>query len=119
MSGPEFIPDPDPAETKAAASSTPSVRVETKRPEGNDSTRPKRQVAAMLGIFFGFTGAHHFYLGSTGAGLALLATFCCGIGAIVGVVEGAMLLAMSDVEFEEKYVLRRPESLEFVFQERS
>lgn len=108
MSSPEFIPeaDPTPSETLPV--------IDTSEPP-----RPSRQVAAMLGIFLGFSGAHHYYLGSTGAGLALLATFCCGVGAIVGVVEGVMLLAMSDLEFEEKYVLRRPESLEFVFQERS
>lgn len=112
MSSPEFIPESEPATVE-----TPPLIADAASRGGR---RPsQRHVAAILGIFLGFTGAHHFYLGSTGAGLALLATFCCGVGAIVGVVEGVMLLAMSDQEFEEKYVLREPESLEFVFQERS
>ena len=77
-----------------------------------------RQTAALLGIFLGFTGAHHYYLGSNAAGLLLLATTCCGVGIVVGMVEGVMLLAMSDGEFDAKYIHRKPDSMEFVFQER-
>ena len=79
---------------------------------------PRRIKAGLLGLTLGFTGAHHYYLGSSAAGLLTLATACCGVGLVVGMVEGVMLLVMSDEEFEEKYVHRRPESMEFVFQER-
>lgn len=77
-----------------------------------------RMLAAALGIVLGFTGAHHYYLGSVAAGLLTMATSCCGVGLVVGIVEGVMLLVMSDEEFEAKYIDRRPESMEFVFQER-
>ena len=77
-----------------------------------------RHTAGLLGVFLGFTGAHHFYLGSNAAGLLTLATTCCGVGIVLGMVEGVMLLVMSDDEFDEKYIRRTPDSMEFVFQER-
>ena len=119
MSNPEFIPEQD------SESPSPRPPKDTRSPSSNkrQKRRPKkasigRQTAGILGIFLGFSGAHHYYLGSNGAGLALVATSCCGVGVVVGVVEGVMLLAMSDEEFEQKYVTRSPESFEFVFQER-
>ena len=88
-------------------------------PERSAAPRsPSRIKAGVLGVAFGFTGAHHYYLGSSAAGLLTLATACFGVGLVVGMVEGVMLLVMSDEEFEAKYVRRRPESMEFVFQER-
>lgn len=79
---------------------------------------PNRIKAGLLGVLLGFSGAHHYYLGSSAAGLLTLSTACVGVGLVVGMVEGVMLLVMSDEEFEAKYVRRRPESMEFVFQER-
>ncbi len=55
-----------------------------------------RLVAGLLGIFLGGLGVHSFYLGYTGKGIAQIAlSFCFGIGAIWGFVEGIMLLAGS------------------------
>ena len=87
--------------------------------EANAQPRPRSRITAgVLGVVLGFSGAHHYYLGSSAAGLLTLATTCCGVGLVIGIVEGVMLLVMSDEEFEAKYVHRRPESMEFVFQER-
>ena len=58
----------------------------------------------------------HFYLGSVGAGLICIVACCVGVGWLLGLVEGILLLAMSDEEFDAKYNERTPESLEFVFQ---
>ncbi len=75
-----------------------------------------KTVAGVLGILLGGFGAHHFYLGSTTAGLICLLLSCCfGIGAIVGVVEGVLLLVMSDEDFNARYNARTPEAMEFVF----
>lgn len=41
---------------------------------------------------------------------------CVGIGEILGLVEGIMLLVMSDDDFNAKYNYREPEAMEFVFQ---
>ncbi|MEQ8787843.1 MAG: NINE protein [Pirellulaceae bacterium] len=74
-------------------------------------------VAALLALFLGGLGIHHFYLGSTMAGVVILvASICtCGAAGIIGFVEMIMLFVMSDEDFDAKYNLREPESMEFVF----
>ena len=74
-----------------------------------------KTTAGILGILLGGFGAHHFYLGSTTSGVILLLT--CGLCGL-GLVEGILLLVMSDEDFEAKYNQRTPESLEFVFQKK-
>ncbi len=76
-----------------------------------------KNVAAALAIILGPFGAHHFYLGSTTSGLLLLMLSCFCVGGVVSLVEGVTLLVMSDEEFDAKYNERRPEPMEFVFQE--
>jgi TM2 domain-containing membrane protein YozV len=77
-------------------------------------------VAGILGILLGGIGVHHFYLGSVTAGIVIIVLSCCtgGIGGILGLVEGIMLLVMSDADFDAKYNHRTPESMEFVFQKK-
>ena len=78
-----------------------------------------KMVAGILGILIGSLGIHHFYLGSTTAGIVVLVLTCCtGLGGIIGLVEGIMLLVMSDDEFNAKYNYREPEAMEFVFQKK-
>jgi TM2 domain-containing membrane protein YozV len=72
-------------------------------------------VAGVLGILLGGLGIHHFYLGSIGAGVICLVLSCFGIGPILGLVEGILLLVMSDADFDARYNLREPGSMEFVF----
>lgn len=82
------------------------------------ATRGKEKtVAGILGILLGGLGVHHFYLGSMVAGvIEIVLTFVtCGIGYVLGLVEGILLLVMSDEEFNQRYNYRTPESLEFVF----
>ena len=80
--------------------------------------RGKQKVTAgILGILLGGFGVHHFYLGSTITGvIELVATFVtCGFGALLGLIEGIMLLVMDDAEFDRRYNQRTPASVEFVF----
>ena len=82
-----------------------------------DQGRGKNKiVAGVLGILLGGLGIHHFYLGSTMAGVVCLLSSCLCIGGIIGLVEGIMLLGMPDAEFDARYNARTPESMEFVFQ---
>lgn len=75
-----------------------------------------KMVAGLLGIFLGPYGIHHFYLGSVMAGVICLCT--CGVCGILSLIEGIMLLMMSDADFDAKYNQRTPESMEFVFQKK-
>jgi TM2 domain-containing membrane protein YozV len=79
---------------------------------GKDKT-----TAGILGILLGGLGVHQFYLGSVGTGFILIAiTFItCGIGAVLGLVEGILILVMSDEDFNKRYNERAPKSIEFVF----
>ena len=53
-------------------------------------------IAGLLGIFLGGLGIHNFYLGYTGKAIAQIAlSFCFGIGAIWGLIEGIMILCGS------------------------
>ena len=78
---------------------------------GKDKT-----AAGILGILLGGLGIHQFYLGSVGTGVILLATnILCGLGFIIGIIEGILLLTMSDQDFDKRYNERTPEAVEFVF----
>lgn len=58
-----------------------------------------RTTAGLLGIFLGGLGAHRFYLGHVGIGIAqlvlsiLTSPFCIPLGAVWGFVEGIVILS--------------------------
>ena len=57
------------------------------------SSSKSKLVAGLLGIFLGGWGIHNFYLGFTKkAILQIVLSFCFGIGAIWGFVEGILIL---------------------------
>lgn len=61
-----------------------------------------RLTAAILGLILGGLGAHHFYLGNTLKGVIYL-VFCWSyIPALLGLIEGIMLLTQSDEDFAIK-----------------
>ena len=66
----------------------------------------KKMVAGILGIVLGGFGVHKFYLGYTKEGVIqiVITLVTCGVGAIVGLVEGIMYLMKSDEEFVATYV---------------
>ncbi len=76
-----------------------------------------RTTAGILGILLGGLGIHQFYLGSVGTGvIQIVLTFVtCGLGALLGLVEGIMILVMADEDFNKRYNDRTPASVEFVF----
>ncbi len=66
--------------------------------------QPKNRVTAgVLGILLGSLGAHKFYLGSWGWGIVYLIFFWTYIPGIVGVIEGILMLASSEEQFQSKY----------------
>jgi TM2 domain-containing membrane protein YozV/RNA polymerase subunit RPABC4/transcription elongation factor Spt4 len=62
------------------------------------------QVAAgILAILLGGIGVHKFYQGNTRNGVLYLCFFWTGIPAILGLIEGILMLMVEPDEYEQKY----------------
>lgn len=74
-------------------------------PAGTYSDKSKT-TAGILAILLGGLGIQYFYLGRAGAGFLtiLLSLITCGIWPWLMIVQGIMMLTMSDAEFDRKYV---------------
>ncbi len=70
-------------------------------PEGKS-----RGIAALLAILLGGLGVHYFYLGKVNAGIItiILTLITCGIWKIITLIQGILMLCMTNVMFREKYV---------------
>ena len=65
----------------------------------------KKLAAGILGILIGGLGIHKFYLGYTKEGIIqILLSFACGIGALIGLIEGILYLTKSDQDFVATYI---------------
>lgn len=66
----------------------------------------KKLVAGICGILLGAWGVHKFILGYTTEGIIqiVITLVTCGIGGIVGIVEGIIYLTKSDEEFVRTYI---------------
>ncbi len=65
----------------------------------------KKVPAGVLGILLGWLGIHKFYLGYTKEGIIqIVLSLACGIGGIIGLIEGIIYLTKSDEEFAKTYV---------------
>ena len=71
------------------------------RPAGSE----KKIAAGICGILLGGLGVHKFILGYTKEGIIqILLSLVCGIGAIVGLIEGIIYLTKSDDSFVATYI---------------
>jgi TM2 domain-containing membrane protein YozV/ribosomal protein L40E len=62
-----------------------------------------RLAAALLALFLGGFGIHKFYLGRIGWGIVYLLFCWTFIPAIIGFIEGILLLVMSEGDFTRRY----------------
>ena len=62
-----------------------------------------KTIAALLSIFLGGAGIHKFYLGQIGIGIVYLVLCWTFIPAIIGFLEGLILLSMSEESFNKKF----------------
>ncbi len=69
----------------------------------------KKLVAGLLGILLGGWGIHKFYLGMTMPGILqiVITIVTCGVGAIVGLIEGIIYLTKSDEDFYQTYIVEQ------------
>lgn len=69
------------------------------------SAEKNRYLAAVLALTLGWGGAHKFYLGQPGWGIAYLLFFWTGIPAMAGWVEALWYLIMTDQQFQQRFYL--------------
>ena len=76
----------------------------------SEEAKNKKVAAGVLAILLGGLGIHKFYLGYTVAGIIQFClSFLCGIGGLIGLIEGILYLVKSDDEFEQTYILHQRE----------
>ncbi|SFS42532.1 TM2 domain-containing protein [Halostagnicola kamekurae] len=73
------------------------------RQQSSGETSSDQVVAGVLAIVVGFVGAHKFYQGNIKYGVLYLCFFWTGIPALLGLVEGILMLVADEAEYEEKY----------------
>ena len=73
---------------------------------GSAAGAKSKVVAGLLGIFLGGLGIHKFYLGYTKEGVIqlIVSVVTCGVGSLIGLIEGIIYLTKSDEEFVATYV---------------
>jgi TM2 domain-containing membrane protein YozV len=66
----------------------------------------KKITAGICGILIGSLGVHKFILGHTTEGLIQIGitVVTCGLGGIIGLIEGIIYLTKSDEEFVRTYI---------------
>lgn len=69
----------------------------------------KRVLAGVLGILFGGLGIHRFVLGDTTGGILriVITVVTCGLGNLIGLVEGIIYLTKNDADFIETYQVQK------------
>lgn len=65
-----------------------------------------KTVAGLFAILVGGLGIQYFYLGKVGGGFIciLLTVVTCGLWSILSLIQGIMMLTMTQQDFEAKYV---------------
>jgi TM2 domain-containing membrane protein YozV len=73
---------------------------------GQSEVAQKKLVAGILGILLGGLGVHRFYLGDTTGGLLriVITVVTCGVGSLLGLIEGIIYLTKPDDEFQRVYI---------------
>jgi len=67
----------------------------------------KKVVAGICGILLGGLGVHKFVLGLTTPGILqiLITIVTCGVGSLIGLIEGIIYLTKSDEDFYQTYMV--------------
>lgn len=76
------------------------------QPAPQSQSGKSNMVGGILAILLGAFGAQYFYVGKIGAGfIAILVYWCtCGLAQVLFLIQGVMMLTMSQEDFDRKYV---------------
>ncbi len=78
--------------------------------EGNaPKPESKRILAGVLAIILGGWGVHRFILGDVTGGIIriVISIVTCGIGGLIGLIEGIIYLTKSDEQFIQEYQVNK------------
>lgn len=66
----------------------------------------KKTLCGIMAILFGYLGVQYFILGKVGGGFITILLTCvtCGLWSLLTLVQGILMLTMSDSEFKQKYI---------------
>ena len=66
----------------------------------------KKVLAGVLGILLGGLGIHRFVLGDAYGGILRIGStiITCGVGSLIGLIEGIIYLTKTDEEFVATYI---------------
>jgi TM2 domain-containing membrane protein YozV len=69
----------------------------------------KKIVAGIFGLLLGGLAIHKFYLGYTKEGIIqiIISVFTCGLGGLIGFIEGIIYLTKSDEDFVNTYITNK------------
>jgi TM2 domain-containing membrane protein YozV len=72
-----------------------------------ESGAEKKLLCGVLGIVVGGLGIHRFILGDTTGGIIriVITAVTCGMGGIIGLIEGIIYLTKSDEQFVSEYIV--------------
>ena len=68
---------------------------------------PSRVTCGIVAILLGGLGIHKFMLGNITGGIIMIVLSCCGVGSIIGLIEGIIYLTKTDEEFYQTYVVEK------------
>jgi TM2 domain-containing membrane protein YozV len=99
----EETPNPEPVQPQAPQTEAPAGGGYSKE------QKDKKLLAGILGILLGGLGIHKFILGYTKEGIIqiVITVITCGIGSLIGLIEGIIYLTKTDDEFVSTYVVGR------------
>lgn len=69
----------------------------------------KKILAGLMGILFGGWGIHRFVMGDVLGGFLriVITVVTCGLGGLIGLIEGIIYLTKSDADFYQIYMVQR------------
>lgn len=78
-------------------------------PSEINTTGKDKILCGILALLLGGFGAHYFYLGKIGGAIIciLLTLVTCGAWSIITLIQGILILTMTQAQFEQKYVLSK------------
>lgn len=78
-------------------------------PQPQGRVESKRITAGVLAILLGGLGIHKFILGYSMEGILqiVITVVTCGVGSVIGLIEGIVYLTKTDEEFIQTYQLNK------------